>query len=83
MTIGTEDRLELTDRQKEVLVQIALGKTNRQIADLLKLETWGVDSHIRAIMDKVGTGRRVQLGVYACVGYLPEEDYFRDRWLDE
>ncbi len=43
----------LTSREREVLQLIAEGKTNKEIANLLKLSVYTVDSHRGRIMEKL------------------------------
>ena len=49
-----ELHIELTSREREVLLQIALGKTSKQIATLLDIETPTISFHRRNIMQKIG-----------------------------
>lgn len=56
----------LSSREREVLQQIAEGKTNKDIAALLKLSVYTVDGHRTRIMDKLGlhtTGELVRFAV--------------------
>ncbi|WP_395244521.1 ATP-binding protein [Agromyces sp. MMS24-K17] len=48
----------LTDRQLEVLGLVADGLTNPQIADRLVLSVRTVDSHVQALLAKLGVGTR-------------------------
>lgn len=56
----------LSSREREVLQQIAEGKTNKDIAASLKLSVYTVDGHRTRIMDKLGlhtTGELVRFAV--------------------
>ncbi len=66
---GSEPELaeELTNREKEVLRLIALGKTNRAIADLLFISTHTVISHRKNITEKLGIKSIPGLTVYAII----------------
>lgn len=66
---GSEGELaeELTNREKEVLRLIALGKTNKAIADILFLSTHTVISHRKNITDKLGIKSIPGLTVYAII----------------
>lgn len=55
----------LTRREKEVLKQIASGKTSKQIADLLNLSVYTVGNHRRHICKKLGLHSTAQLVAYA------------------
>lgn len=47
-------RVELTDRQREVLALIERGYTNYEIAQALGISLEGAKYHIREIMTKLG-----------------------------
>lgn len=55
----------LSDRELEVLRQIALGHTNSEIAELLSLSVRTVESHRAHIQRKLGLGKRSELVRYA------------------
>ncbi len=44
---------ELTTREREVLAEIAIGKSNGAIADSLVLSKRGVEKHVNAIFSKL------------------------------
>ena len=48
----------LTDRQLEVLAQLAEGRTNAEIADRLYLSRRTVDNHVAALLTRLGVGSR-------------------------
>lgn len=56
---------ELTDRELEVLRQIAAGKNNQEIAEVLVISEKTVKSHITNILDKLHLSDRTQAAVYA------------------
>ena len=47
---------ELTQREREVLAQIAEGKSNQGIADALVVTTAAVEKHVTSIFQKLGIG---------------------------
>jgi DNA-binding NarL/FixJ family response regulator len=55
----------LTEREGKVLRQIALGLTNNQIADTLKISCETVKEHIQHIFLKIGVTDRTQAAVWA------------------
>jgi DNA-binding NarL/FixJ family response regulator len=65
----------LTDREREVLREIAIGRTNKEIARSLDIALTTVKSHVRTILDKLGMESRTQAALHA-VRYhiLSEED---------
>lgn len=56
---------ELTDRENEVLEQIAYGFTNREISNNLSISEATVENHIHHIYTKLGVSNRVQAVGYA------------------
>jgi len=66
---GSESGLneELTVREKEVLRLIALGNTNKAIADILFISTHTVISHRKNITEKLGIKSIPGLTVYAII----------------
>jgi DNA-binding NarL/FixJ family response regulator len=58
-------RFGLTDREREVLVLVIAGKTNRQIAEQFSISEQTVKHHITHIFDKVGVYNRLELALFA------------------
>jgi len=58
---GENQLAQLTPREREVLRLIALGYTNRQIADKLCISVRTVETHRSNLTDKLGTRSRAQL----------------------
>ncbi len=50
----------LTVREQEILEYVAMGMSNREIAQDLSLSRWTIDSHIRHIYDKLAVSSRTQ-----------------------
>jgi DNA-binding CsgD family transcriptional regulator len=55
------ERLPLTDREREIVMLIAQGLSNRDIATRLTLSVRTVESHIYKAMAKTGTTNRDEL----------------------
>ena len=55
----------LTDREKEVLQLLAEGKTNKEIATLLDLSTYTVETHRNHIMQKLDLHNTAEIVLYA------------------
>jgi DNA-binding NarL/FixJ family response regulator len=65
----------LTPRERDVLKLIALGKTNREIADTLSLTLSTVKTHVEHVIDKLGVSDRTQAAVRAIqLGLSPTPD---------
>jgi DNA-binding NarL/FixJ family response regulator len=57
--------VSLTKREGEVLKQLALGLTNKQIADTLHISYETVKEHVQHILGKIGVTDRTQAAVWA------------------
>lgn len=64
-TTPADDEEDLTPREKEVLIQIAEGLTNPEIAETLTISVKTVDRHRENIMRKLNLHSRVDLVKYA------------------
>jgi DNA-binding NarL/FixJ family response regulator len=53
----------LTAQQFKVLIQVAEGRLNKQIADSLQISERTVKAHLTALFDKLGVRNRTQAGV--------------------
>jgi DNA-binding NarL/FixJ family response regulator len=65
---GGEAALEavrMTQREREVIGLIAVGMSNKEIAQRLNIATHTVKSHVRNIMDKLALHTRLQIAAYA------------------
>lgn len=58
-------RSSLTRREREVLDQIRLGLTNRQIAQRLFVSTNTVNKHVQSVLRKLYVSNRVQAATRA------------------
>src|SRR5262249_51241409 len=61
---------DLTDREREVLVLLAAGQSNQQIADRLVITPATVKFHTRGIRAKLGTSSRTETVVVALQHHL-------------
>jgi DNA-binding NarL/FixJ family response regulator len=68
-----KNNYELTKRETAVLVQLAQGKTNKEIADALNVSVHTVISHRKNITHKTGIRSVAGLTVYAMLNNLIDE----------
>ena len=61
----SEEDTILTDREREIVQLLAEGKSNKEIASRLDISTRTVETHRRAIMNKLGVGSFAELVHYA------------------
>jgi two-component system, NarL family, response regulator LiaR len=62
---GGKHSATLTDREQEVLRQMALGRTNREIAQALTVTDETVKTHVGNILTKLQLAHRTQAAIYA------------------
>ena len=55
----------LTEREEQVLVTVARGRTNAEIADELSISLSTVKTHLASLMNKLGARNRVELAMWA------------------
>ncbi len=60
-----KSRLMVTDREAEVLLWIARGKSNRDIAEILSLSPRTVNKHLEQIFTKLGVENRTSAAALA------------------
>jgi NarL family two-component system response regulator LiaR len=68
----------LTDREVEILQQMALGLTNQEIADVLVLSERTVRTHVTNILAKLGLSNRTQAVLYALRAGIAHIDYRKE-----
>ncbi|HEY7485960.1 MAG TPA: response regulator transcription factor [Streptosporangiaceae bacterium] len=79
----SSDELDkLTERERDVLQQLAKGASNAEIADELTLSESTVKSHVQHLLDKLGLRNRIQVVIYAFELGLIENDYGNHRLSD-
>ena len=62
---GGKHSAELTEREQEVLRQLAFGRTNREIAETLVVSDETVKTHVGNILTKLQLAHRTQAVIYA------------------
>ena len=69
----SQNNYELTKRETAVLIQLAQGKTNKEVADALNVSVHTVISHRKNITHKTGIKSIAGLTVYAMLNNLIDE----------
>jgi DNA-binding NarL/FixJ family response regulator len=69
------DGLTVTEREIEIIVEIALGLSNKQIADKLHLSTHTVNTHRKNIMLKLGVNNTAGIVMFAVKNQLLETNF--------
>ena len=64
-TAAALDSVRMTQREREIIALIALGLSNKEIAQQLNIAADTVKSHVRNVMDKLTLHSRLQIAAYA------------------
>jgi two-component system, NarL family, response regulator LiaR len=64
-SVQRQGETNLTEREREVLVQVAEGMSNREIAEKLVISEKTVKTHISSLLSKLGQDDRTRLAIYA------------------
>lgn len=67
---SADDDADLSDRERDVLVLVAQGKSSKEIADLLNISIHTVNTHRKNITRKTGIKSVAGLAVYAMLHNL-------------
>jgi DNA-binding NarL/FixJ family response regulator len=59
------DAVQMTKREREIIVLIAEGMSNKEIAELLNLSTHTVKSHIHNILEKMALHSRLEIATHS------------------
>jgi len=59
------DAVRMTKREREIIVLIAEGLSNKEIAQRLNLSTYTVKSHIHNILEKMALHSRLEIATYS------------------
>ena len=59
------EAVRMTQREREVIAHIAVGMSNKEIAQKMNIATDTVKSHVRNVMDKLALHSRLQIAAYA------------------
>lgn len=64
----------LTDREKEIFIEIGRGLSNAQIAEKLYITENTVKKHISSLLSKLGVSRRTEVALYATKLWRRKDD---------
>ncbi len=72
---STKSQPVLSEREQEVLQQLVLGRTNRQIAEIMIVSPETIKSHVGNILTKLQLAHRTQIVIYALKqGFISLDD---------
>ncbi len=74
---SASSKKELTQREKEIIICVVKGMTNKQIADLLMLSSHTIIAHRRNIANKLQIHSLSGLTIYAIVNKLVDINYIQ------
>lgn len=61
----------MTQRELQIATLVALGYSNKQIANRLKISEWTISTHLRRIFIKLGVTSRAAM-IYRCASLIQE-----------
>ena len=59
------ERMQLSQREREIIVLIAQGYKNKEIAEKMFITEQTVKNHLHNVFDKLGVSDRLELALYA------------------
>ena len=59
------ERAQLSQREREIIVLIAQGYKNKEIAEKMFITEQTVKNHLHNVFDKLGVSDRLELALYA------------------
>lgn len=62
---STRERAQLSQREREIIVLIAQGYKNKEIAEKMFITEQTVKNHLHNVFDKLGVSDRLELALYA------------------
>ena len=61
----TRERAQLSQREREIIILIAQGYKNKEIAEKMFITEQTVKNHLHNVFDKLGVSDRLELALYA------------------
>jgi DNA-binding NarL/FixJ family response regulator len=65
MTIKSAEQYNFTNREREILIELAMGKSNREIAQALYLTEGTVKNYVSQVLNRLGMRDRTQAALWA------------------
>ncbi|MFH1195394.1 MAG: response regulator transcription factor [bacterium] len=65
-----QEAVKMTKREKEVIIQLGEGLSNKEIAQKIRISTYTVKSHIHNIMEKLALHTRLEIANYSYTGEM-------------
>lgn len=61
----SDDSIQLTNREREVVEMISIGLSNKEIAERMHISTYTVKSHVHNVLEKLSLNSRLQIAALA------------------
>jgi DNA-binding CsgD family transcriptional regulator len=72
--------VRLTPRDRDILVYVALGLSNKEIAQKLFISEYSAKEYVQRLRIKLNAPNKASLAAYAGFRHLPDEKELKEMW---